>query len=126
MNYGKYDAICCKHCFYLLICNELSCIDQGNQLPIITNTMNIITFLQPSNFNVFLHGYFLQCRFLSNDSLLYLKSVQFILELSNCKPIFLFRIKFVCIELSNSTNLCSKLTFFLLRVDSFISFSFHI
>ena len=22
MNYDKYDTICCKHCFYLLICNE--------------------------------------------------------------------------------------------------------
>ena len=51
MNYGKYNTICCKHCFYLLICNELSCIDQGNQLLI----MNIITILQPSNFIVFLH-----------------------------------------------------------------------
>ena len=28
------------------------------------NTINIITILQPSNFNVFLHGYFLQCRFI--------------------------------------------------------------
>ena len=43
--------------FILLICNELSCIDQGNQLRIIINTMNINTILQPSNFNVFLHGY---------------------------------------------------------------------
>ena len=41
MNYDKYDTICRKHCFYLLICNELSCNDQGNQLLIITNTMNI-------------------------------------------------------------------------------------
>ena len=24
MNYGKYDAICCKHYFYLMICNDLS------------------------------------------------------------------------------------------------------
>ena len=32
---------------------ELSCIDHENQLLIITNTMNIITFLQPLNFNVF-------------------------------------------------------------------------
>ena len=31
MNYGMYDTICCKHCFYLLICKELSFIDQGNQ-----------------------------------------------------------------------------------------------
>ena len=46
--------------FIFLICNELSCIDQGNQWLIITNTMNIITILQPLNFNVFLHGYFLQ------------------------------------------------------------------
>ena len=61
MNCDKYNTICCKRCFYLLNCNELSCIDQGNKLLIITNTMNIITILQPSNFNVFLHGYFLQC-----------------------------------------------------------------
>ena len=32
MNYGKYDTICCKRRFYLLTYNELSCIDQGNQL----------------------------------------------------------------------------------------------
>ena len=55
MNYIKYNTISCKRCFYLLICNELFCIDQENQLLIITNTMNIITILQPSNFNVFLH-----------------------------------------------------------------------
>ena len=61
MNYGKYDNINCKCCFYLLICNELSCIDQKNELLIITNTMNIITILQLSNFNLFLRGYFLQC-----------------------------------------------------------------
>ena len=61
MNYGKYDTICCKCCFYLLICNELSCIDQWNQLLIIKNTMNIITILHPWNFNVLLHDYFLQC-----------------------------------------------------------------
>ena len=70
MNYGKYDTICCKCYFYLLICNELSRIDQGNQLLIITNTMNIITILQLLNFNVFLHGYFLQCNtidFKNND-----------------------------------------------------------
>ena len=24
MNYDKYDTICCKRCFHLLICNELS------------------------------------------------------------------------------------------------------
>ena len=52
MNYGKYDTICCKRCFYLFICNGLFCIDQENQLLIMTNTMNIITILQPSNFNV--------------------------------------------------------------------------
>ena len=58
MKYGKYDTICCKICFYLFIYNEFPCIDQGNQLLIITNTINIITILQPSNFNVFLHGFF--------------------------------------------------------------------
>ena len=31
MNYGKYDNICCKCCFYLLICNELSCNDINNK-----------------------------------------------------------------------------------------------
>ena len=50
-----------KHCIYLFICNELYCIDQGDQLLIITNTMNIITILLSSNFNVFLNGYSLQC-----------------------------------------------------------------
>ena len=30
MNYGKYDTICCKCDIYLLICNELSCINPGN------------------------------------------------------------------------------------------------
>ena len=50
-----------KNCIYLLICNELFCIDQGYQLIIITNTMNIITIT--SNLNVFLHGYFLQYSF---------------------------------------------------------------
>ena len=49
MNYGKYDTICCKLCFYLLISNELSYIDPGNQLLIITITMDLITVLQPSN-----------------------------------------------------------------------------
>ena len=53
MNNSQYTTICSKRCFYLLICNELSFIDQGNQLPILTNTMNIITILQPSNLNVF-------------------------------------------------------------------------
>ena len=57
MNYGKYDTINCKRSIYLLICNELLCIDPGNQLLIITNTMNKITILHPSNFNVLLHGY---------------------------------------------------------------------
>ena len=52
MNYGKYDTISFKRCFYLLICNELFCTDQGNQLLIITNTINIITIMQPSHFNV--------------------------------------------------------------------------
>ena len=51
----------CKRCFYLFICNELFCIDQENQLLIITNTMNIIAILDSSIFNVFLYGYFLQC-----------------------------------------------------------------
>ena len=60
MNYGKYDTIGCKPCFYLLICNELSCIVQVNQLLITTNTMNMITILYPSNLNAFLHSYFLQ------------------------------------------------------------------
>ena len=46
MNYNKYNTICCKRCFYLLICNELSCIDQENKLLMITNTMNIIAILQ--------------------------------------------------------------------------------
>ena len=31
MNYGKNGTICCKRSLYLLICNKLSCIDQGNQ-----------------------------------------------------------------------------------------------
>ena len=61
MNYGKYDTICFKRCFHLLICNELSCIVQGNQLLLIINAMNTITIMQPSNFYVSLHGYFLQC-----------------------------------------------------------------
>ena len=63
MNYGKYDTICCKRCFYLLICNELFCIDSTYQLLMITNTINKITIQQTSIFNVFLHGYFLQCRY---------------------------------------------------------------
>ena len=45
----------------MLICNELSCIYQGNKQVIITNTMNTIATLQSSKFNVFLHGYVLQC-----------------------------------------------------------------
>ena len=40
---------------------EMNCL--GNQLQILTKTMNIITILQPSKFNVFLHGYFLQCNY---------------------------------------------------------------
>ena len=32
MNYNKYDIIYCKRCFYLLINNDLSCIDQENQI----------------------------------------------------------------------------------------------
>ena len=36
-------------------------IDQRDQLLIVTNTIKIITILQPSNFNLVLHGYFLQC-----------------------------------------------------------------
>ena len=63
MNYGKYDTICCKRCFYLVVCNELSSIDPGNQLLIITNTMNINTILQSSNLNVFMHRYILHCEF---------------------------------------------------------------
>ena len=53
MNYSKYDIICCKRWFYLLICNELSFINLGDKLLIITNTMNLITILKPSNLNVF-------------------------------------------------------------------------
>ena len=67
MNYGEYDTICCKRSFYLLICNELTCIDQGNQLLIITKTINIFTILQPLNFNIFLHGYCLQCIIYKNE-----------------------------------------------------------
>ena len=59
MNYGKYNTNCYTCCSYLLIFNELSCIDQENQLPIITNIINMITL----NFNVVLHGLhlFLNC-----------------------------------------------------------------
>ena len=62
-----YDVISCKHCFHLLICNELSCIDQGDQLLIITSTVNIINLIinwynsEANQFKCFfLHGYFLQ------------------------------------------------------------------
>ena len=51
----------------MLICNELSCIDQGTQLLIITNTMNITTAIQQFNFNIFLHRYFIQCIFPRSD-----------------------------------------------------------
>ena len=27
MNYGKYDTIYCKRCFYFLDCNEFPCIN---------------------------------------------------------------------------------------------------
>ena len=37
MNYGKYDTFVAKT---VLICNELSCIDQEDQLLLIKNTMN--------------------------------------------------------------------------------------
>ena len=66
MNYGVYDTICCKYFFYLLIYNELSCINTGNQLHAMTNKTNINTILQSSNFNVVSHGYFLQCSILNN------------------------------------------------------------
>ena len=36
--------------FTFMICDELSCIDQGNPLLIITNTMNITAILQLSNY----------------------------------------------------------------------------
>ena len=39
ISYDKYDTNCCKRYFYLLIYNELYCIDLGNQLLIITNTI---------------------------------------------------------------------------------------
>ena len=71
MNYDKYDAISCKRWFYLLICNDL--IDPGNQLLIITNTMKIIAILQPSNLNVFLHGYSLQYTFKVESDILLIK-----------------------------------------------------
>ena len=67
MNHDKYDTICCKRGFYLLICNELSCIDKGNQLLITTTTNNYnpadIKFqcIFTVQFNVFLLRYFLQC-----------------------------------------------------------------
>ena len=61
MNHGKYDINCCQSCFYLMIFNELSCIDQRNQLLIIINTMDINTIMKPSNFNVLLQDCFLQC-----------------------------------------------------------------
>ena len=44
-------------CWFAIFC-ILNYIDQGNQLLII-NTIDIITIMQPSNLNVFLHGYFL-------------------------------------------------------------------
>ena len=67
MNFGKNDTICFKRYIYLLICNELSCIDQGIQLLLMTNTMNIITIPQPSNLNLFLHDYFLQCNIITEE-----------------------------------------------------------
>ena len=39
----NYKTIHCKSMNKNIVCNKLSCIDQGNQLIIITNTMNIIT-----------------------------------------------------------------------------------
>ena len=65
MNYDKY---------LLLICNELSCIDHGNQLLIITNAMNVIKIQQPLHFNVFLHGYFLQCRVVLSLDIIHVKT----------------------------------------------------
>ena len=53
-NYGKHDAICCKRCFICWF--TMNCL-----VSIQSNTMNIITILQVSNFNVFLHCYFVQC-----------------------------------------------------------------
>ena len=58
MNDDNYETICCKRSFYLLICNNFSCIEQGNRLLVIKNTVKIITILQPSNLNVFLYGLF--------------------------------------------------------------------
>ena len=49
MKYSKYDTICCKHCFYFMIFNELSCIDQGNQLLMITNTIQQISMYYYKN-----------------------------------------------------------------------------
>ena len=40
----------------------ISCIDQGNQLLKITNTMNIITILKPTNFKLFFAWLILQCK----------------------------------------------------------------
>ena len=71
MNYGKYDAICGKRCYYLFICIEFSTIDKGNQLLIITDKINIITILQPSNSNAFLHDYFLLCNFKDRKTEIY-------------------------------------------------------
>ena len=68
--HGKHYTIYYKRCFYLLICNEFSCIDKGNQLLIITNTINSITTLHPSNLTVYLHDYFLQCNHALNQEIL--------------------------------------------------------
>ena len=40
---------------------ELHCRYRGNQLLIMTTTMNFITILQSIILIAFLHGYFLQC-----------------------------------------------------------------
>ena len=40
MNYGKYDTIVANVVFICIF--AMNCLDKGNQLLIITNTMNII------------------------------------------------------------------------------------
>ena len=62
MNFGKYDTICCRRCFYLLICNELFCIWSRKTITKNSKYNEYNYNLADIKIKCILHGYFLQYR----------------------------------------------------------------
>ena len=60
----------------------------GRNVWTLSSTLNYISILQPVNFNVFLHGNFLQCRF--KISFRFVRFIQTMCLLKNCNFLLVF------------------------------------